>query len=264
MILDEIVADKKKRLPQHKANISEQKMRQMAEEMIKKQPVEKKGKNAFYQALAKPGISIIGEFKKASPSLGTIESKINLIDRIEEYNASVDAISCLTEEDHFHGSVDYLKEIRKMSPLPIIRKDFMIEEYQFYEAKVIGADAILLIAAILDDVQLKDFYDLATELGLDALVETHDEREMERALKLDAEIIGVNNRDLRDFTIRLDTTRRLSKMVPQDKVFVAESGIVTDDDVRFLKESRVDAFLIGRAFMEAENPRELALRWKKG
>ena len=264
MILDEIVADKKKRLPQHKANISEQKMRQMAEEMIKKQPVEKKGKNAFYEALAKPGISIIGEFKKASPSLGTIESKINLIDRIEEYNASVDAISCLTEEDHFHGSVDYLKEIRKMSPLPIIRKDFMIEEYQFYEAKVIGADAILLIAAILDDVQLKDFYDLATELGLDALVETHDEREMERALKLDAEIIGVNNRDLRDFTIRLDTTRRLSKMVPQDKIFVAESGIVTDDDVRFLKESRVDAFLIGRAFMEAENPRELALRWKKG
>ena len=264
MILDEIVADKKKRLPQHKANISEQKMREMAEEMIKKQPVEKKGKNAFYEALAKPGISIIGEFKKASPSLGTIESKINLIDRIEEYNASVDAISCLTEEDHFHGSVDYLKEIRKMSPLPIIRKDFMIEEYQFYEAKVIGADAILLIAAILDDAQLKDFYDLATELGLDALVETHDEREMERALKLDAEIIGVNNRDLRDFTIRLDTARRLSKMVPQDKIFVAESGIVTDDDVRFLKESRVDAFLIGRAFMEAENPRELALRWKKG
>lgn len=151
-----------------------------------------------------------------------------------------------------------------MSPLPIIRKDFMIEEYQFYEAKVIGADAILLIVAILDDAQLKDFYDLATELGLDALVETHDEREMERALKLDAEIIGVNNRDLRDFTIRLDTTRRLSKMVPQDKIFVAESGIVTDDDVRFLKESRVDAFLIGRAFMEAENPRELALRWKKG
>ena len=264
MILDEIVADKKKRLPQHKANISEQKMREMAEEMIKKQPVEKKGKNAFYEALAKPGISIIGEFKKASPSLGTIESKINLIDRIEEYNASVDAISCLTEEDHFHGSVDYLKEIRKMSPLPIIRKDFMIEEYQFYEAKVIGADAILLIAAILDDAQLKDFYDLATELGLDALVETHDEREMERALKLNVEIIGVNNRDLRDFTIRLDTTRRLSKMVPQDKDFVAESGIVTDDDVRFLKESRVDAFLIGRAFMEAENPRELALRWKKG
>ena len=258
MILEEIVADKKRRLPEHMARISESQMRRMAEEIKTREA------NCFYNHLKKPGLSIIGEFKKASPSLGTIESKINLIDRIEEYNASVDAISCLTEEDHFHGSVDYLKEIRKMSPLPIIRKDFMIEEYQFYEAKVIGADAILLIAAILDDAQLKDFYDLATELGLDALVETHDEREMERALKLNVEIIGVNNRDLRDFTIRLDTTRRLSKMVPQDKDFVAESGIVTDDDVRFLKESRVDAFLIGRAFMEAENPRELALRWKKG
>ena len=149
-----------------------------------------------------------------------------------------------------------------MTTLPILRKDFMIDEYQFYEAKAIEADAILLITAILDDIQMKDFYQLAQELGLDALVEVHDEREMERALKIDAEIIGVNNRDLRDFTIRLDTTKRLSTMVPKDKVFVAESGIVTDENVRFLKESRVDAFLIGRAFMESDNPKELAKRWK--
>ena len=139
----------------------------------------------------------------------------------------------------------------------------MIDEYQFYEAKAIQADAILLIAAILDDVMLKDFYQLSTELGLDALVEVHDEREMERALMADVKIIGVNNRDLRDFTIRLDTTKRLSAMVPGDKVFVAESGIVTDEDVLFLKECHVDAFLIGRAFMEAEHPKELAERWKK-
>lgn len=258
MILDKIVEDKKIRLPQHKANISESKMRSLAEETIREKPEHP----SFYQALAKPGISIIGEFKKASPSLGKIESKINLTDRIEEYNESVDAISCLTEEDHFSGNVDYLKEIRGMSPLPIIRKDFMIEEYQFYEARVIGADAILLIAAILDDVQMRDFYQLTKELGMDALVETHDENEMERALKLDAEIIGVNNRDLRDFTIRLETTKRLSAMVPKDKIFVAESGIVSDEDVKFLKESRVDAFLIGRAFMEAENPRELARHWR--
>ncbi len=138
----------------------------------------------------------------------------------------------------------------------------MIEEYQFYEAKVIGADAILLIAAILDDAQMIDFYALARELGMDALVETHNEQEMERALRLDADIIGVNNRNLWDFSIELDIARRLSKMVPKGKVFVAESGIVSDADVRFLKESRVDAFLIGRAFMEAENPRELARRWK--
>lgn len=258
MILDKIVEDKKIRLPQHKANISESEMRRLAEETIREKPEHP----SFYEALAKPEISIIGEFKKASPSLGKIESKINLTDRIEEYNESVDAISCLTEEDHFSGNVEYLKEIRGMSPLPIIRKDFMIEEYQFYEARVIGADAILLIAAILDDVQMRDFYQMTKELGMDALVETHDENEMERALKLDAEIIGVNNRDLRDFTIRLETTKRLSAMVPKDKIFVAESGIVSDEDVKFLKESRVDAFLIGRAFMEAENPRELARHWR--
>lgn len=262
MILDKIVEDKKIRLPEHKARISPETMRREAEELVKQERTDKRVGGSFYEALAKPGISIIGEFKKASPSLGTIQSKINLTDRIEEYNASVDAISCLTEEDHFNGNVDYLKEIRKMSPLPIIRKDFMIDEYQFYEAKVIGANAILLIAAILDDVQMKDFYDLSAELGLDALVETHDEKEMERALKLDAEIIGVNNRDLRDFTIKLDTTKRLSKMVPEGKIFVAESGIVSDEGVKFLKDSRVDAFLIGRAFMEAENPRELAQHWK--
>lgn len=259
MILNEIVEDKKIRIQQHKAQTSPETMRRMAEEMVKQGTKEE---NGFYQALAKPGISIIGEFKKASPSLGAIRSKINLTDRIEEYNKSVDAISCLTEEDHFRGSVDYLKEIRKISPLPILRKDFMIEEYQFHEAKVIGADAILLIAAILDDVQMKEFYDLSKELGLAALVEVHDEQEMERALKLDAEIIGVNNRNLKDFSIHLHTTKRLSSMVPKGKIFVAESGIVKDEDVKFLKDCNVDAFLIGRAFMEADNPKVLAERWK--
>ena len=255
MILDKIVEDKKRRLAEHKARISESEMRRMAEES-------KGGGASFREALSKPGISIIGEFKKASPSLGKIDSKLELTDRIAVYNDSVDAVSCLTEEDHFLGNAEYLKEIRRITRLPILRKDFMIEEYQFYEAKVIGADAILLIAAILDDAQMIDFYALARELGMDALVETHNEQEMERALRLDADIIGVNNRNLCDFSIELDTARRLSKMVPKGKVFVAESGIVSDADVRFLKESRVDAFLIGRAFMEAENPRELARRWK--
>lgn len=255
MILDQIVEDKKRRLPEHKKSISEQEMQRLAESYDGE-------RHSFAEALGKDGISIIGEFKKASPSLGEIKSKINLLDRIEEYNTSVDAISCLTEEDHFNGSVEYLKQIRQLSPLPILRKDFMIEPYQFYEARAIGADAVLLIAAILDDVQLKDFYQLSMELGLDALVEVHDEAEMERALKLDARIIGVNNRNLKDFSIELDTTRRLGKMVPQEKIFVAESGILNDDDVRFLKDCRVDAFLIGRAFMEAEHPREVAARWK--
>lgn len=255
MILDEIVADKKKRLPGHKAKISEQEMRRLAEE-------EKRVGASFSQALKNQGISIIGEFKLASPSLGKIDSKIDLTERIGEYSQSVDAVSCLTEEDHFLGSAEYLKKIRKMTELPILRKDFMIDPYQFYEAKAIGADAVLLIAAILDDVMMKDFYQLTKELGMDALVEVHEEREMERALKLDAEIIGVNNRNLKDFTISLETTKRLSKYMPEGKIFVAESGIVSDEDVKFLKDCNVDAFLIGRAFMESENPKELAQRWK--
>lgn len=256
MILETIVEDKKKRLAEQKRNVSEREMRDLAE-------AAKPEQHSFYQALKKDGISIIGEFKRSSPSLGAIKSKINLLDRIEEYNASVDAISCLTEEDHFNGNVDYLKQIKKASPLPILRKDFMIEPYQFYEAKLIGADAILLIAAILDDVQMKDFYQLAKELGMDVLVETHDEREVERALAIDADIIGVNNRDLRDFSIHLETTKRLAPYIPDDKVFVAESGIIRDEDVSFLKECHVDAFLIGRALMEAEHPKLVAKRWKE-
>lgn len=255
MILDRIVEDKKKRLLEHKQRIPENKMRRLAESYEGE-------RHSFEEALRKDGISIIGEFKKASPSLGEIKSKINLNDRTEEYNASVDAISGLTEEDHFGGSVEYLKQIRGISPLPILRKDFMIEPYQFYEARANGADAVLLIAAILDDAQLKDFYQLSAELGLDALVEVHDEAEMERALKLDARIIGVNNRNLKDFSIELATTKRLGGIVPQEKILVAESGVVSDDDVRFLKECGVDAFLIGRAFMEAEHPKEVAARWK--
>jgi len=256
MILDQIVEDKKIRLVEHKARISPAEMRRMAEE-TEGQPA------GFLEALSKPGISIIGEFKKASPSLGKIESRIDLTERIEEYTDAVDAISCLTEEDHFLGSVEDFKTIRPMTPLPMLRKDFMIDEYQFYEAKAIGANAILLIAAILDDAQLAAFYQLATELELDVLFESHDEHEMDRVLNCGARIAGVNNRDLNDFTIRLETTKTLAGMVPKDCVFVAESGIVEDRDIEFLAECRVDAFLIGRAFMESENPRVLANHWKE-
>ncbi|MDD6482567.1 MAG: indole-3-glycerol phosphate synthase TrpC [Lachnospiraceae bacterium] len=257
MILDEIVADKKKRLPEHMKRIGREQMRRLAEE------TKTRDADCFYRNLQKPEISIIGEFKKASPSLGKITSKIDLMERIEEYNDSVDAISCLTEEDHFDGSVEYLKQIREKSNLPILRKDFMIDEYQFYEAKAIGADAVLLITAILDDVQMHDFYQLARELELDVLVETHDEREIERAMKINPRIIGVNNRNLKDFSITLENTRRLRPYVPKDKVFVAESGITGDADVKFLRDCSVDAFLIGRAFMEAEKPRKVAKHWKE-
>lgn len=255
MILDVIVEDKKKRLRQHKAQTSESAMRRLALASTRQSV-------SFYEALAKDGLSIIGEFKKASPSMGKIAMTMELVDRIDEYNASVDAISCLTEEDHFLGNVAYFQEIRGISPLPMIRKDFIIDPYQIYEAKVIGADCILLIVAILSDEQLREYYDLATSLGLDVLVETHDEAEMERALRLSPKIVGVNNRNLKDFTISLENTKRLRPMVPEGTVFVSESGVTADEHIRFLKACKVDALLIGGAFMLSEHPRTLAAEWK--
>lgn len=144
----------------------------------------------------------------------------------------------------------------------MIRKDFIIDPYQIYEAKVIGADCILLIVAILSDEQLREYYDLATSLGLDVLVETHDEAEMERALRLSPKIVGVNNRNLKDFTISLENTKRLRPMVPEGTVFVSESGVTADEHIRFLKACKVDALLIGGAFMLSEHPRTLAAEWK--
>lgn len=267
-ILDQIVEDKKKRLVQHKALINEETMKEMALALLSGIPGQQEEKErSFYQALKQNGLSIIGEFKKSSPSMGVIQSKINLTDRVSQYNASVDAISCLTEEDHFHGNTEYLKEIRKISPLPIIRKDFIIDDYQVYEAKVIGADAILLIAAILDDAQMKHLYDLAYSLELDVLLEVHNEEEMLRALDLGAKIIGVNNRNLKDFSISLDTTKRLSLFLDEHSkgerpVFVSESGVTETPHIEFLKKCNVDALLIGRAFMESENPLEVAKEWK--
>lgn len=265
-ILDEIVADKRKRLVEHKTAISYEDMKRRALES-------KRISNSFYDALAKEGLSIIGEFKKASPSMGVIDGKIELTDRIDQYNESVDAISVLTEEDHFNGGVGYLKQVRGISDLPIIRKDFIIDDYQIYEAKVIGADCILLIAAILDDRDMKNFYELAYSLGLDVLLEVHTREEMDRALKLEAKIVGVNNRNLKDFTIDLNHTKELAKYMDEkiDKkiyninrpIFVSESGVSTDDDIAFLKKCKVDALLIGRAFMESEKPKEKALGWKK-
>jgi indole-3-glycerol phosphate synthase len=259
MILDEIVKDKKKRLKNQKEVISLEVMQEMAE-------ASNRISISFYEALAKPGLSIIGEFKKASPSMGVLKNKLELTDRIDQYNNSVDAISCLTEEDHFNGSAEYLKQIRTISPLPIIRKDFIVDVYQIYEAKVIGADAILLIAAILDDDHMKQFYDLAYHLGMDVLLEVHDDEELRRAVQLGAKIIGVNNRNLKDFSITLETTKRLSETLDQltdtRPVFVSESGVGKQEDILYLKDSKVDALLIGRAFMEAEDPQALAKEWK--
>lgn len=264
MILDKIVEDKKKRLKQQKQNVS---LKEMKEKAVSCQRIS----YSFYEALAKKGLSIIGEFKKASPSMGVIQNKLELTDRIDQYNQSVDAISCLTEEDHFYGSIDYFKQIRSISSLPMIRKDFIIEEYQIYEAKIIGADAILLIAAILDDDSMKRFYQLAKQLGMDSLVEVHDEEELRRAIWLEADIIGVNNRNLKDFTINLQQAKHLvsiwkeevkKSLTAKHPIFVSESGVTTKEDILFLKECQIDALLIGRAFMESEQPQQLAREWK--
>ncbi len=255
MILDTIVEYKKNRLIEQKKTVSYEQMRAAAEE-------ERRQSISFYDALAKDGLSIIGEFKKASPSMGDIAMTMELTDRIEEYNRSVDAVSCLTEEDHFKGNVDYFKLIRAITDLPMIRKDFIIDPYQIYEAKCIGADCILLIAAILTDEELNAYYALAHELGMDVLLEVHNETEMERAICLKPNIIGVNNRDLNDFTIRLETTKRLRPMVPKGTVFVSESGVTKAEHIRFLKESQVDALLIGGAFMLSDQPETLAKEWK--
>lgn len=255
MILDDIVKAKKIRLEEQIKHIS-------LEDMKKQAFKTDRASISFYDALKKKGLSIIGEFKKASPSHGTMANKIDLIKRIDCYNEAVDAISCLTEEDYFNGSVDYLKQIRKMTNLPIIRKDFIFTEYQVYEAKVIEADAILLIAAILDDAAFKKLYDLACQLGLDVLCEVHDEWELNRMLQLGVKIIGINNRNLKTFEVTLDTTKRLASMV-KDTILVSESGVLHDEDIKILKESHVDALLIGTALMEADDPKALALRWKQ-
>ena len=261
MILDVIVEDKLKRLPSHKAVISEEQMKKEALASTRKSV-------SFYDALAKKGLSIIGEFKKASPSHGKMDNKISLEERIAQYNESADAICCLTEEDHFNGSTEYLKQIRNMTELPIIRKDFIIDPYQVYEAKVIGADAILLIAAILDDEKFKELYDLAYSLGLDVLCEVHDETEMQRMLNLNVKIIGINNRNLKTFEVNLDTTRKLAGMVTEKMrsdgtLLVSESGVSGTEDVKVLAESGADALLIGTVLMEAEKPSELVYDYKR-
>lgn len=256
MILDTIVEDKKKRLVEQKKQVSPEQMKAAALASCRQSI-------SFYDALAKDGLSIIGEFKKASPSMGKIAMTMELADRIDEYNQSVDAISCLTEEDHFSGNVAYFQEIRGITPLPMIRKDFIIDSYQIYEAKVIGADCILLIAAILSDEQLKEYYELAYALGMDVLLEVHDEEEMNHALAIGPKIIGVNNRNLKNFTIDLETTRRLRPMAPAETVFVSESGVTQTEHVQFLKKCNVNALLIGGAFMLSDHPMELAKEWKE-
>lgn len=212
----------------------------------------------FERALRAPGMSFICEVKKASPSKGVIAEHFPYLQIAAEYEAAgAAAISCLTEPFRFQGDDRYLREIAKVSRIPVLRKDFTVDEYMIYQAKVLGASAVLLICAILDEARLKDYLALAHELGLSALTEVHTEEEAERALDAGAAIIGVNNRDLKTFTVDLDTGLRLRKMVPKHICFVSESGICTAEDVKRLYENGTDAVLIGETLMRAENKAEM-------
>ena len=211
-------------------------------------------KKSFYESLAKPGMSYICEVKKASPSKGLIAPHFPYLEIAKDYEkAGASAISCLTEPFYFQGADRYLREIAENVSIPVLRKDFVVDEYMIYQAKLLGASAVLLICAILDDVQLKAYKQLACELGLDALVEAHDEHEVERALKADARIVGVNNRDLRNFTIDMNNSIRLRKMAPSDVLFVSESGIRTNEDIKLLYDNNVDAVLIGETLMRSSD-----------
>lgn len=215
----------------------------------------------FEKNLKGKGIHIIAEVKKASPSKGLIDPDFDYMKVARDYEmAGVDCVSCLTEPDYFKGSDEIFMEIRRALKTPMIRKDFTVDEYMIYQAKLMGADCILLICAILDDEALMSYYKLADSLGLSVLVETHDEEEMERALKIGARMIGVNNRNLKDFTVDIGNSIRLRKMVPENVIFVAESGIKTREDIKELEDCGTNGVLIGETFMRAaDKAKELKL-----
>ncbi len=218
---------------------------------------EKPGRYRFYRALQKEGMSYICEVKKASPSRGLIAPDFPYVKIAREYEkAGASAISCLTEPHYFKGSDAYLREIAETVSIPVLRKDFTVNSYMVYQAKVLGASAILLICAILDDEQLEEYLALADSLGLDALVEAHDAEEVTRALKAGAQIVGVNNRDLKTFEVDVRNSIRLREQAPRDVIFVSESGIRTSEDIRKLYENEVDAVLIGETLMRSDDKKQ--------
>lgn len=211
-------------------------------------------KQSFLEALRKEGMSYICEVKKASPSKGLIAPEFPYLDIAKEYEeAGASAISCLTEPFYFQGKNEYLEEITKEVSIPVLRKDFTVDEYMIYEARALGASAVLLICAILQDKQLLEYGRLAKELGMDALVEAHDETEVARAISAEADMIGVNNRDLRTFQVDVRNSIRLRNLAPKEVVFVSESGIKTHEDIQVLYDNRVDGVLIGETLMRSAN-----------
>ncbi len=212
----------------------------------------------FRRALFQPGeATLIAEVKKASPSAGVIAPNFNPVDVAREYEAAgAHALSVLTDEKFFQGSLEHLRDIREQVDLPLLRKDFIISELQIYEAAVAGADAILLIVAALEPEELVQLYNRAKDLQLDVLVEVHNMAEMDRAVDLDADMIGINNRNLKTFEVSLGTTEELAPEIPADCLAVTESGIKTPEDVRYCRMQGVDCFLIGETLMRSGNVKQ--------
>ncbi len=245
-ILEEIAQKTKERISAQSSRIPLSEVRAQAEKAPKSEQI------SLYDALRGDDISFICEAKKASPSKGIIAEEFPYLEIAKDYEAAgAAAISCLTEPFWFKGSDQYLKEIAAAVKIPVLRKDFTIDEYMVYEAKALGASAVLLICSILSEEQLADYLALTRELGMCALVEAHNEAEINTAVKIGARIIGINNRDLKTFSVDIGNSARLRVLVPKDRIFVSESGVKTAEDVEDLRKIGADAALIGETLMRA-------------
>ena len=245
-ILDEIVANTKSKLEIKKSEIH-------IEELLSKIDNKSIEESNFKKSLLNKDEAIIAEIKKASPSAGIISEDFDPVSKAKEYESfGAAALSILTEEDYFLGSISYLVNVKKVSDLPILRKDFIIDAYQIYESKLIGADCILLIAAILSDEQLQKFTNIADQLGLDYIIEIHNKDELSRVETFSKAIIGVNNRDLKTFKVDINNSILLRNEFKQDNVFVSESGIKSRKDIGMLKENNINVFLIGESLMKGD------------
>jgi indole-3-glycerol phosphate synthase len=247
MILDEIVESKRDEIAEHK--------RQRPLEALAESELYAAPRRGFSRALQPPGRAIIAEVKKASPSRGVIRADFDAVSIARAYERNgARALSVLTDAPFFHGSLAYLEAIRRVVALPLLRKDFVVDPYQIHEARAFGADAVLLICAILDDRSLRELASLARRLELDALVEVHSREELDRAIACDASLVGINNRDLRTFVTRLEVAETLAPLAPCAATVVAESGLKTAADLERLEAAGVRAFLIGETLMAAEDP----------
>lgn len=264
MILDTIALSVRKRVEQKKAVKPLEQMIKSAVDCCWSEEKSDRGL-PFKAALSKPGVSFICEVKKASPSKGLIAADFPYVDIAREYQeAGADAVSVLTEPEFFLGADRYLEEIQKEIHLPLLRKDFTVDEYQIYEAKVLGASAVLLICALTDRDQLKRYLGICRDLSLSALVEAHSDKEVSMAAEAGADIIGINNRNLKTFEVDFTNALRLRRLVDRETVFVAESGIRTSADIELLAENQVDAVLIGETLMRAQDKKRALRELKSG